>query len=73
MHLTLEERNLMLGLLGQALEETRVGIHHATISTYRDRLKGEESVLKSLIERVRCEPVELPSAPPEKAGHYMGA
>jgi hypothetical protein len=55
--LTSDERKALLALLREALGEKRVEVHHTHTPDFRTRVMGEESILRSLIEKVeRCRP-----------------
>lgn len=52
--LTLEERTLLQHLLETALGETRVEVHHTHYSPeFRDKLKRDEALLRTLLAKVR--------------------
>jgi hypothetical protein len=44
-----EERTELVRLLEQALGETRVEMHRTHTPAYRDRVKGEEALLRALL------------------------
>jgi hypothetical protein len=48
-----QERALMLGLLDQALGETRVEAHRTHTPTYREDVLHHEEVIRRLIAKLR--------------------
>lgn len=52
--LSRDERALLTNLLETALGETRVELHHTHFSpTYRDDVKKDEQMLRTLLEKLR--------------------
>lgn len=49
-----EERDLLIRLVESALGEARVEVRHTQIAQYRERVRGEETQLKELLERLRA-------------------
>ena len=50
--LSLEERSFLLELLKNALGETRVEVRRSEVASFRRGVKHEESLLRTLIERL---------------------
>ena len=50
--LTEAEREFLLEILEGRFGELREEVYHATVSTYRDMLKGREAMLQDLITRL---------------------
>jgi hypothetical protein len=53
LRLTPQERQLLLGMLEQALGDTRVEVHHTRTPGYRDGLREQVSLIGQLIEKLR--------------------
>ena len=51
--LTSDERAELLQLLDYWLRETRAEAHHTRNIDYRERVRGEESLVRGLIDKVR--------------------
>lgn len=49
--LTDEEAELIHGLLEKCLGELHEEIHHSSLHEYKDQLKSEETILKSVLAR----------------------
>jgi hypothetical protein len=49
--LTEDERAEMVRILGRAMEESRVEIHRTHTPDYRDRVIGEQALLRGLMEK----------------------
>jgi hypothetical protein len=60
LHLNLEEAEYLASVLERALGEVREEVHHADVSSYKDRLKREEGLIRSLLERLSPRPEEGP-------------
>jgi hypothetical protein len=50
--LSTEERDSLLGLLRQALGETRVEVHRTHTPAFRERVIGQEVLIRTLIEKL---------------------
>ena len=47
-----EERDILLGLLRQALGETRVEAHRTHTPGFREQVLGQEADIRTLIEKI---------------------
>jgi hypothetical protein len=52
LNLSPAERDLLEGLLRQALANLREEVYHAEDAHFKDELKAEETTLRSLLERL---------------------
>jgi hypothetical protein len=57
-----EERQYLITHLKSVFEETRVESHHTRTSTYRERVRREEALLRGLLAKLGA---EVPARPPE--------
>jgi hypothetical protein len=65
LNLTNEESELLGGVLRKALGELREEVYHADTPTFKDELKHDEGVLRSLIDKLGPEAeAELPPTSP---------
>jgi hypothetical protein len=55
-HLSADERDLLIRLVSQALSDSRVEVRRTSTPEYRDRLEIEERELMSLLQRLRESP-----------------
>jgi hypothetical protein len=53
--LTTEEAELLQGLLERALVEIREEVHHADLSEFKDGLKAEETLLRTVLSKLLVE------------------
>jgi hypothetical protein len=51
--LTEDERAELMRILGRALEESRVEIHRTHTPDYRDRVLGEQALLRGLMDKLQ--------------------
>lgn len=49
------ERELVIEILTGRLEEMRGEVYHATVSSYKDKLKEREAMIKELLDRLGTE------------------
>jgi hypothetical protein len=61
--LTSTQRDLLVQLLSDELQEIGPEIHHATISTYKHDLQDERRELRELLDRVRVLTEDVVHAP----------
>jgi len=55
--LTKKEQNYLLDLLKERLGTQREQIYHTDTSTFKDEMKEEEAILRSLIVKFSSEPI----------------
>ncbi len=51
--LTEDERAELMRILERAMEESRIEIHRTHTPDYRDRVMGEQALLRSLMEKLQ--------------------
>ena len=60
--LTSDEREFLVDVLRDCLGSLKGQIHHATISTFSERLKAEERLVTDLIDRLSAAEMAVRSA-----------
>jgi hypothetical protein len=54
LELTEEERQTLEGLLEAALRELRAEVYHAETSGFKDQLKADEKLLRSILAKLQA-------------------
>ena len=74
LHVTSKQRDLLVQLLSDELQEIGPEIHHATISAYKHDLQDERRDLRDLLDRMRTltEDVALTPTSPLAATDAIG-
>ena len=62
LHLTRQERELLIDVLEGRHGDLRQQIHHSSVSKFTDELKETETVIKSLIEKLNAEVIAIATA-----------